>query len=101
MDAMVQPFSGKRSTDVVHVDFGGQSPTTHTEREEFIKDMKGWRVREIYTSSSSDGDDDEEQSRNELSETSEAVAPLGTGTMYKGVPVVFMLAPQKRKAIQR
>ena len=52
-------------TEVVYVNLGGQSPTTHTKRERGInKEMKGWRVKEKHTrSSSSDGDDDEEQPR--------------------------------------
>ena len=34
---------------VVHVDFGGQSPTTHTKKRGIKKEMKGWRERELYT----------------------------------------------------
>ena len=70
VDAIVKPFGGKH-TEVVYVNLGGQSPTTHTKRERerkrgINKEMKGWRVKEKHTrSSSSDGDDDEEQSSNE------------------------------------
>ena len=62
----MKPFLGKH-TEVVHVDFGGQCPTTHTLKERGInQEMKGWRVKEKHTpSSSSDGDDDEEESSNE------------------------------------
>ena len=38
----------------------------HTHKKRGInKEMKGWRVREIFTPSSSDGDDDEEENGNE------------------------------------
>ena len=38
MDAIVKPFGGTDThTEVVHVDLGGQSPTTHTKREELMK----------------------------------------------------------------
>ena len=64
MDAVVRPF-GENHTEVVHADIGGKGPTTHKERGS-MKEMKGWRVKEKHTpSSSSDGDDDQEQSSNE------------------------------------
>ena len=59
--------------------------------------MKGWRVRELYTSSS-DGDDDEEESNNN---NIGSRGPSELRNNAQGVPVVFMLVPQKRKTIQR
>ena len=66
MDAIVKPFTGKRTpkscmlTSVARV-----LQRTHKKRG-INEETKGWRVRENFTpSSSSDGDDDEEQSSNE------------------------------------
>ena len=37
----------KRTPKVMHVDLGGQGPTTHTQRRNGVhEEMKGWRVRE-------------------------------------------------------
>ena len=36
-------------SEVVYVNLGDQRPTTHTKTKELITEMKGWRVREIYT----------------------------------------------------
>ena len=67
MDATVRPFSGKRTpkscmlTSVARV-----LQRIHNKRG-INKEMQGWRVRENFTPSSSDGDghDDEEHSSNE------------------------------------
>ena len=45
----------------MYVDFGGKAHA----RREVNEEMKGWRVRENLTPSSSDGDDDEDESSDE------------------------------------
>ena len=54
----------EKHTEVVHVDFGGKKPTPHTKRG-IIKEMKGRRVREKISPSSTFDGDDEEQSSHE------------------------------------
>ena len=98
MDAVVRPFSGARTPKSCLLTSVARVPRGTHKKWRVNKEMKGWRVRENFTHSSSDGDDDEEESSNECIGRR---GPLERRNNAQGVPVVFMLAPQKRKTIQR
>ena len=65
MDAIVRPFSGDRTPKSRMLNSVARVLHRTHKKWEVDKEMKGWRVREIFTPSSSNGDDEEEESSNE------------------------------------
>ena len=65
MDAIVKPLSRERTPKSCMLTSVARVLQRTYKKWEVNKEMKGWRGRDDFTPSSSDGDDDEEQSSNE------------------------------------